>query len=129
MRAINKIIVHCSDSDYAHHDNVFAIRHWHIKERGWSDIGYHYIITKNGKIHVGRPIHKKGAHCRRHNPDSIGICLTGKNTFSNEQFKALRELCEDLVCAFGVDMASVYGHKDFDDSKTCPNFNIKDVFI
>ena len=34
MREINKIIIHCSDSDYGHHDNIEVIRYWH-KKRGW----------------------------------------------------------------------------------------------
>ena len=82
MRDINSIIVHCSDSNIKSHDNIETIRKWHVDERGWSDIGYHYVITQDGVVHEGRPLSRRGAHARGHNVGSIGICLTGKSLFT-----------------------------------------------
>lgn len=126
MRAIKKLIVHCSDSDHLSHDNKETIYQWHVTERGWSDIGYHYIILKNGTIEKCRPVHRSGAHCKGHNKDSIGICLTGKVDFSHAQYVALQQLVNNLKWLFGG--IPVYGHRDFSD-KTCPNFNVDDVII
>ena len=125
MRRITKIILHCSDSDYAHHDNIYAIRHWHVNENGWSDIGYHFVITKNGIIRLGRPLHILGAHCKGHNSNSIGICLTGKEKFSEEQFESLKAVCEDLISRYNLSWDDVKGHNYFDKSRPCPNFNVK----
>ena len=100
-RLINLIVLHCSDSDHPHHDNVETIRKWHT-ERGFTgpdgvegtedDIGYHFVITKDGTVHAGRPVEAVGAHVHGHNANSIGICLTGKtrSQFTPAQFRSLR---------------------------------------
>ena len=49
----------------------------HIRHRGFTDMGYHFYITRDGEIHRGRPLEKVGAHCKNHNRHSIGICYEG----------------------------------------------------
>ena len=78
MRKINKHIIHCSDTPDDRHVTVDDIRAWHIK-RGWNDIGYHYIINRDGSLALGRPVEKIGAHCKGNNGDSIGTCLIGRD--------------------------------------------------
>lgn len=122
MRTINRIIVHCSDSDVQAHDNIDVIRKWHL-ERGFSDVGYHYYITKHGIIQYGRSLDKIGAHCFNENEDSIGICLGGRLQFKEDQFKALAKLITSLYYTIGI--MSVHGHYEYSE-KTCPNFNVPD---
>ena len=125
MRQINKIILHCSDSDIPAHDDISVIRKWHL-ERGFNDVGYHWFITTNGKLQYGRPIGDVGAHCRGHNHDSIGICLHGKEQFHSAQFGTLRKLLESLD--FALRIKDVYGHCDFDIKKPfCPGFDYKKI--
>ena len=126
MRKINSIIIHCSDSDYAHHDNIAAIRHWHVRERGFSAIGYHFVITKDGSVKVGRPLERVGAHCYRFNHFSIGICLTGKTYFSAPQFTSLHVICLELCDAFGLTLSNIRPHNAFNKNRTCPNFDLKE---
>ena len=72
-RIIKEIIIHCSatkeDKDYT----VAVIDRWH-RARGFRKIGYHFVIYRNGDIHVGRSLSEIGAHCKGHNAISIGIC-------------------------------------------------------
>lgn len=124
MRKINKIIIHCSDSDLEIHDNVETIRKWHVEERNWKDIGYHYVVTKNGNVHQGRPLKEAGAHTFGHNDDSIGVCLTGREEFSASQFFSLAWLVRDLLEQFPECM-KVLPHNYYSDNKTCPNFNLR----
>lgn len=124
MRKINKIIVHCSDSDYSHHDDISVIRDWHVKERGWRDVGYHFFIKKDGTVQKGRDLSEVGAHVKGQNNDSIGICLSGRHDFTSSQFTSLKSLLFDLIRMFNLKTSDVYGHRDFDRNKTCPNFNI-----
>ena len=126
MRKINKIIVHCSASDRPEHDNPHVIREWHLS-RGWSDSGYHYIITKNGSLSVSRPISIKGAHCYGQNSHSIGICCTGKESFSEFQFQTLKALCLNLCEIFSLHDADIYPHWFFNKSKTCPVFGLGEI--
>lgn len=121
-RKINKVIVHCSATPDDRNVTVDDIRKWHL-ERGWKDIGYHYVIYRDGKIHTGRPVSEIGAHCEGHNADSIGICLIGEKKFTEAQFDSLRKLYSDLKQFYKL---KIFGHRDFTDKKTCPNFEVSD---
>ena len=92
MRKINKLIVHCSATPNSRDMTVDEIRCWHVNNNGWSDIGYHYVIYRNGEIISGRPVATAGAHCKGQNYDSVGVCLIGNDEFTQEQFKALNNL-------------------------------------
>ncbi len=123
MRPIDTIIVHCSASGDV---SAGTIRHWHLN-RGWRDIGYHYVIRKSGAIEIGRPIEQVGAHAHRHNQTSIGICLTGGKDgavdYTPEQMHSLEVLCHGLNMRYGLGLR-VIGHNDVTASKTCPNFDV-----
>ncbi len=134
MREINKIIVHCSDSEFGDRD---LIDRWH-RERGWNGIGYHYVICNgfpqhgtryipehDGLIQEGRTLETVGAHCKGHNKDSIGICLIGRRCFTAKQlYDSLPRLLRSLLAEYGLHHRQVFGHRDFNKMKTCPNFDI-----
>ena len=132
MRQINRIIIHCSDS---HFGDVLAIDRWH-KQRGWSGVGYHYVIpngiikardrynpSKDGIVQVGRKIERSGAHCKGQNGDSIGICIIGKQHFTSQQLIALRGLLRTQMKRYGVGAENVRAHYEFDNHKSCPNID------
>jgi len=126
IRHINKIIIHCSDSDNVAHDDISVIRQWHLK-RGFVDVGYHYFVKINGIVQIGRPMYMVGAHCINQNLTSIGICLSGRHSFTEKQFLATRQLCEDLEDRYKIKETEIYPHNYFDKKKTCPNFNIGEL--
>ncbi|QZT38791.1 N-acetylmuramoyl-L-alanine amidase [Halosquirtibacter xylanolyticus] len=126
MRKINKIILHCSDSDIAEHDDIQVVRRWHL-ERGWKDIGYHYFITKNGRVRWGRSPAMYGAHCAGHNRDSIGICLSGRHKFTPYQFNSLRNLLIRLMKEYDIPKSAIYPHNHFNKNKSCPNYNVQEI--
>ena len=76
MRKIREIIIHCSATKEGRNFTVADIDRWH-RERGMRCIGYHFVIYRDGSIHVGRAIEEVGAHCKAHNSISIGICYIG----------------------------------------------------
>ncbi len=76
MRAISKIIVHCSATQEGRDLDAAEINRWHLK-RGWNGIGYHYVVLLDGTIEYGRSIYKQGAHVKGENEGSIGICYIG----------------------------------------------------
>lgn len=126
MRRIVFIVLHCSDSDVAAHDNPQTIEEWHLA-RGFTAIGYHFVITQDGVVHTARPEHITGAHCKGHNANSIGICLTGRHKFSGKQFASLKELCKGLCQKYGLEKTDILGHCDLSKSKTCPNFGHREI--
>jgi len=121
VRKIDEIILHCSDSDILAHDDISVIRTWHLA-RGFNDVGYHYFIKKDGTVQKGRVWSKVGAHCKGRNTHSIGICLHGKDDFTEAQFDSLRELLERISLELGG--LQINGHYKYSD-KTCPNFDVE----
>jgi N-acetylmuramoyl-L-alanine amidase len=126
QRKINLIVVHCSDSDNPNHDNPETIKKWHL-ERGFKNIGYHAFIDKSGKIHTGRPEDVPGAHVKGKNSNTLGVCLSGKNEFTNSQFLSLEKWCLENCSQYDLEKSQIVGHRDLDKNKTCPNFEVKDV--
>ena len=133
MRKIKKIIVHCTATPEDREVTVQDLYDWHVKERGWSDIGYHLFIDLAGEIHECRPIEKTGAHTKGHNWDSIGIAYAGgmtkdmsepKDTRTEDQKESLADLLCWLHDAYG---GTVYGHRNFS-NKACPSFDAKEEY-
>ncbi len=131
MRQIKQIAIHCSATPEGVDFSADDIRGWHL-QRGWSDIGYHFVIRLNGDIEEGRPIEKTGAHVKGYNSQSIGICLVGglddnqqpKATFTDNQLIALEGLLTGLS-AFCPN-AEILGHRDFPNvHKACPSFDVR----
>jgi N-acetylmuramoyl-L-alanine amidase len=127
-RRINEIIVHCTATPEGRDYTVADIRQMH-KAQGWVDIGYHYIIYRDGSIHDGRNVDMVGAHCQGHNAQSIGVCYVGgvardgktpKDTRTQAQKDALVHLLMELVCLYPD--ATIRGHRDFA-AKACPSFD------
>lgn len=124
MRVINLVVIHCSDSDIQAHDNIETVRGWHVNERGWKDIGYHYFISKDGAVHLGRDEQTIGAHVSGHNSRSIGICLSGRDEFTFRQFRTLEKLVKNICQRYALTKQDVLAHHDLDPDKTCPNFDV-----
>lgn len=127
MRKINEIIVHCTATQDGKNIKVEDINRWH-KERGWNMIGYHYVVYLDGTIHQGRSEDQIGAHCLKHNTNSIGVVYVGgldangkpKDTRTEAQKKGLRKLLTELKHKYPK--AAIHGHKDFA-PKACPSFD------
>jgi len=118
MRNVDKHIIHCSDSAFG---DAEMIRQWHL-ERGFKDIGYHFVIRPDGEIEVGRMMNHVGAHCAKHNTKSIGTCLIGKESFTEKQFRSLRALHKMLKSFYPY--IELCAHNQFNAYKTCPNFDV-----
>jgi len=129
-RQINKIIVHCTATPEGRNVTVDEIRRWHVEERNWSDIGYHWIVTLNGTLEKGRPEHIQGAHAKGFNKNSIGLCYVGgvdedmkpKDTRTEGQKGTIKCILEDLKGRYPN--AEIIGHRDVS-SKACPSFDAK----
>lgn len=103
------IVLHHAEASKA---TVQDIHQWHLNN-GWSGIGYHYYIRKDGTIYRGRPRDTIGAHCEGHNSNSIGICAEGdymKETMSEVQKQSIIALCKELLSIYPN--AKIVGHRD-----------------
>lgn len=130
-RIIDKIVIHCSATKPSQDFGYQHIYKMHIN-RGFSDIGYHYIIKRDGELQPGRDENKPGAHVAGHNLNSIGICLIGgvnekmkaENNFTEAQWATLEPLVANLLT--NHPHAEVLGHRDFPGvKKDCPCFDVR----
>ncbi len=137
-----KIVFHCSDSAFG---NAALITKWHVTGRGWSNIGYHYVILNgwlssklynqkfDGHLETGRPLNddpfwsktEMGAHVKGHNFNSLGICLIGKSgNFTNNQLQAAFTLVYYLEKQFK--QIELFQHSDLDKGKPfCAGLNME----
>lgn len=147
MSKLSNIIIHCSDSEFG---SAAEIRRWH-QGQGWREIGYHFVIPNglivpqtsyqtalyldslNGSVEVGRKIdgdsfvsdNEVGAHALGYNAKSIGICMIGKDSFTDEQFDTLRSLIHDLMKHYSIAKTQVLGHYQVNPGRTCPGFDVE----
>ena len=129
-RIIKWIVIHCSatrlSQDYTKED----VERDH-KKRGFSGIGYHYYIRKNGVLEIGRPEDEIGAHVKGFNDKSIGVCYEGglaeddspQDTRTAEQLMTMHRLLRDLRRKYPD--AKIVGHRDLlrYRTKSCPCFD------
>lgn len=128
MRNIGRHIIHASASPNSMDIGAKEIRQWHTKGNGWSDLGYHIIIRRDGALEWGRPFHKIGSHVQGHNADSIGTCLVGSglklSDFTPQQLATLR--CVDMELRFRYPKITTHGHREYA-NKRCPGFNMSEM--
>ena len=104
--------------------NVDDIDRWH-KQKGYSCIGYHFFIKKNGTIYRGRQENAVGAHAYQNNYNSIGICFEGdfeKEQMTDTQVEAGKELVAYLKNKYNI--SKVQKHSDVN-STSCPGKNFR----
>lgn len=135
---VDFIAIHCSATPATSDIGAAEIRRWH-RERGWRDIGYHYVIRRNGEVEKGRPDSVPGAHEPRINSRSLAICLVGgappvqseayrlglgEDNYTDAQWAALKSLVTELTAKHPN--AVVLGHRDVEGvRKACPSFDAK----
>jgi len=89
MNVPRKVILHCSATrDSGNHVDAATIDAWH-KDKGWTGIGYHFVIKRDGEIEQGRAEDAIGAHTLGQNKNSLGVCLVGTCDFTFPQIESL----------------------------------------
>ena len=106
----NVIVLHHAA---AHTCTAQQIDNWH-KGNGWSGIGYHFFIRKDGSIYRGRPEWAVGAHASGRNSDTIGVCVEGnyeeEKTMPQTQKNSVKEILHYLKGKYPK--AELKGHRD-----------------
>lgn len=130
-RLITMIVVHCSATRCNQPYPVQKLFHDHVEVNHWRYIGYHFYITRSGRVETTRPLERMGAHAKGHNAHSIGICYEGgldeqgqiADTRTEEQKKAMAKLIVQLKQQFPT-ILKVLGHRDLPGvQKACPCFD------
>lgn len=134
--SVGEIIIHCAATRPNWMDRqplreqIAEIRAWH-RERGWRDIGYHWIIGRDGSMLPGRPETEIGAHVAGRNSGTIGICLIGgfgsattdrfSDHFTAQQGITLEQQIQAI--SMRTPITRISGHNEYA-AKACPGFNV-----
>ncbi len=129
QREVSRVFLHCTASDHPHHDNIETLRDWHVNGNGWSDVGYHELITFGGDILAGRPLERIPAAQKGHNRGTIAIALSGgqngkPGAFTTAQFEALRLRCQQISDAYGGNI-TFHGHVEVAPGRSCPVYDYR----
>lgn len=146
----DRIVIHCSATKPGQDIGVADIREWHLA-KGWADVGYHFVIRRNGRIEPGRDLQEVGAHVAGHNSTTVAVCMVGgldaygneqqhdPNMFTEAQWVTARKAVNFLRELYPE--AKVCGHRDFSPDrnmdgkispdeylKSCPGFDVALMF-
>lgn len=157
-----RVILHCSDTPSTMDIGVKEIKQWHTDPKkpddwkpvpgqkeprwgnGWADVGYHYVIRRDGTVERGRAESKQGSHCYGENHDSLGVCLVGGRRshpskagkassseedalFTETQLEALDALYLRILVKHKIKWSAWSGHCEHTAGKTCPNISMDEV--
>jgi len=117
------IVIHCAATKASMDIGLTEIRKWHVQDNGWRDVGYHYIIRRNGEVELGRSNRDTGAHAAGYNHKSVSVCMVGgmaednsaENNFTAQQWTALLDLVKQLKVDYPD--ADVIGHNEISEKK------------
>jgi N-acetylmuramoyl-L-alanine amidase len=143
-KSTRRIVIHCAATDPSWHGpiDIKEIKRWHIMQRGWKDVGYHYYIRHSGAVEIGREEGAIGAHAAGYNSDSLAICLEGgldvlkgsdgklvltptARHFTRNQYTSLESLVLSLIDRY-PEVNQVLGHRDLPGvNKACPSFDVR----
>ena len=129
------IVIHHTGSEingnpYDDDHSAKEIDQWH-KNAGWSMIGYHFVIRKNGSIERGRPEWTIGSHAYGENFHTLGIHLCGNFNAvkpTDQQIEMSAMLIANLCDKYNIptDKDHIVGHRDLM-STDCPGKNLYDL--
>ena len=130
------IVIHCSQTRPSQKWGAKEIDRIH-REKGWLKIGYGTVITRSGEIQQGRGDDEVQAAVKGYNHTSFNLCLIGgakednwkeeEDNFTGEQFESLKKELTRLVKKYPD--ARIVGHRELDDKKFCPSFDVRDYLL
>ena len=131
MRKIDMIVIHCSASRCDRDFPFESLDRYH-RSLGWKGCGYHYYVTRDGRLHTGRREQEVGAHAAGFNAHSIGVCYEGglnpkglpADTRTESQKRTMAQVVSDLLTRYPT--AQVLGHRDLPGvRKDCPCYDVR----
>ena len=130
------IVIHCSQTRPSQNIGAKDIDRWH-REQGWLKIGYATVIKRDGTIEQGREDDEVQAAVKGYNHTSFNLCLIGgakeedwkqpDDNFTGEQWESLKKELTRLVIKYPD--AQIVGHRDLDDKKFCPSFDVRNYLL
>lgn len=100
---------------------LLEVQRLHRRDRGWADVGYHFMLDVDGAIYAGRDLRARGVHTQGRNTGSAGVCLLGDFRYrapSPAQWGALVALGRWLIAELAL--THIAAHNQFNEGTVCP---------
>jgi hypothetical protein len=106
-------------------ETMQSVQDLHMDSNHWADVGYHYVIDKNGIVYEGRDIHVRGASVAGYNTGTIGVCVMGN--FEQDmpleiQLTVLQQVVNWLAVTYTLTHLAAHG--EFNPESVCPGKNM-----
>ncbi len=133
MLPVNRITIHHdgmppislrSRGDVAARIDLIRASH---HQRGWGDIGYHFVVDPAGNVWEGRPLSWQGAHVGSQNEGNLGVLVLGnfeEQRPTGQQVGALDNFVVDLMSRYRVGVNRVHTHRELARTE-CPGRNLQ----
>ncbi|MDQ3035655.1 MAG: peptidoglycan recognition protein, partial [Myxococcota bacterium] len=119
---------------------VRGFQRYHMSTNGWCDIGYHFLVGRDGTVYEGRPLTQLGAHVGGHNTGNIGIAFVGcfdrscpssmgSRVPSDAAIRGAARVIHRLSRVHGISISTrtLLGHRQHSGQSTaCPGQNLLD---
>lgn len=144
MSQITTAIFHCAATPNGRFHTIEDVDYWHGPDRinrglrpfqreqifikkhqpHLRHVGYHFVIRTDGVLESGRSLEEVGAHARKFNSSSVGICLIGTDAFTEAQWTTAKSLILTLHDSLPK-LSKIIGHRAVNEHKTCPGFEVR----
>jgi hypothetical protein len=107
------------------------IRRAHVGQRGYADIGYHYIVDPGGRVWEGRSVRYQGAHVKDNNEGNVGVMCLGNFDLhrpSSAQIAALDRFVAGQMRRYNVPINRVQTHQEINPT-ACPGRNLQQYMV
>lgn len=141
-RDVSSVVIHATETFTNKNigaEEIDAIQ----KKLGEDEVGYHYVIRRDGRLQRGRPVEKEGSHCPTGNYDktSIGIVMVGginrasteqsfetsSASFTRAQYNTLEQFLQVFYNNFSG--GEVFGHSDIETDELDPYFDVSEYIL
>lgn len=106
-------------------ETMQSVQDLHMDSNHWADVGYHYVVDKNGIVYEGRDIHVRGASVAGYNTGTIGVCVMGNFELDlplEIQLAVLQQVVNWLTKTYTL--THLAGHGEFNPESVCPGKNM-----
>ena len=129
--AIDRIVVHQTDTPDQGEFTPYAIANYHVNTNNWAGIGYHYVITNDGDIYQTNEDTVTSYHASGWNSRSIGVAITGQHSLGDsidkKKYNALVFLLAKLCNKYNLNVDQIVGHNETGSPKSCPSIDMNQL--
>ena len=134
-QVINRITIHHTGLERDPDEDIPAFLRgllaWSRFVQGWSDLPYHFVVSRDGIVYEARPLEFVGDSQTEYDLfGHVHVALIGNYEVESVPelgLASLRELVEFLADVYGVEADRIGGHRDYTAATLCPGGHLHEL--